>query len=236
MRGIIAAHLLRCRPVVLRCGAQVRFPWRRGMVGAEALPAGYTARPTTTADAEGVAAVLIACGEDTSAVEILDDWQQIDLEEQAIVVLAPDGRIVASGDILNRQYVRVSMYGYVHPDERGRGLGRFLVRWAEEWLSSRMDRAPAGVQVVLEFYANRANASAERLLEDQGYPLVRTVYVMEMPLDEEPPEPEWPAGIGVRTFRPGQDEQALYEAGEESFRDSWSRPPGSLEGWLAPMK
>jgi mycothiol synthase len=206
------------------------------MMEADLLPPGYTFRPPTMADAEGTAAVMIACGEDIDAEEVLDDWQQIDLAEQAVIVVAPSGRIVASGDILNRRYVRVSMYGFVHPEEQGRGLGRFLVRWAEEWVRTRLDRAPAGVQVVLEFYANRTHQAAERLLQAAGYPLVRTVYVMEMALDREPPEPEWPEGLQVRSFRVGQDEQALYEAGEEAFADTWSRPPGTLEGWLAAMK
>lgn len=179
---------------------------------------------------------MAACGEDIDAAELRDDWQQVDLANGAVVILAPDGRIVASGDLVNRRYVRVSMYGYVHPQARGKGLGSYLVGWAERWLEERIDRAPEGVQVVLEFYANRANEEAARLFEDSGYPLVRTVYVMELDFTDEPPAPAWPTGTTVRAFRAGQDEVAFYEAGEDAFSDSWSHPPGTKEGWMAPMK
>lgn len=206
------------------------------------LPQGYTARPSTWDDAEAVAALITACrtatGEpEVTAQELRDDWEELDdLAESAVVVIAPDGQIVASADLLNRRFVRVSVYGYVHPDREGLGLGTFLLQWGERWIQDRLDRAPEGVQVVLEFYANAANTAARALIESNGYPLERTIYVMEMTIGGPPPAPQWPEGIQVRTYRPGEDEQALFEVGEAGFRDSWSRPPGTLESWTRPTR
>ena len=41
---------------------------------------------------------------------------------------APVGGPVAYADVLNRSYVSVSVYGYAHPEHRGRGIGGYLVR------------------------------------------------------------------------------------------------------------
>ena len=32
----------------------------------------------------------------------------------------------------------------------------------------------------------------------------------------------------------GHDGQALFEAGEDACRDTWSRPPGTHAGWIGP--
>jgi GNAT superfamily N-acetyltransferase len=45
-----------------------------------------------------------------------------------VVVTAPDGRVAGYADVLDRSYVSVSVYGYVHPEHRGRGVGTYLVR------------------------------------------------------------------------------------------------------------
>jgi mycothiol synthase len=57
----------------------------------------------------------------------------------------------------------------------------------------------------------------------QGYVLTE----MEAP----PPAPEWPEGISVRTFVPGQDDHAFHEAMEEGLADEWGHAPLSFADW-----
>lgn len=116
------------------------------------LPPGYALRAASVDDAEAVARIieatqLVDTGRaDMTAEEVLTDWESIDLAEDAVVVTAPDGGIVASADILNRSYVSVSVYGYVHPEHQGRGIGRALVDWGNAGLATAwIARKPARV-------------------------------------------------------------------------------------------
>lgn len=201
-------------------------------------PPGYVMRLASIDDAEAVAAVIADCQiaetgkAETTAEEVLDDWQSIDLAEDAAVVVAPNGRVVASVDILNRSYISVSVYGYVHPNYRGCGIGRALVEWGESWVRGHMDRAPEDARIVVWQYLHASNAAARALLEAQGYTPVRAIYTMEIDMSQPPPAPEWPDGVTVRAFVPGQDEQITFETVEDSFRDLWGRPKNTFERFL----
>ena len=164
--------------------------------------------------------------------ELMGDWQEIEPSEEAVVVTEPDGSVAAYADVLNRSYISVSVYGYVHPEHRGRGVGSYLVRWGEEWTRDRMDRAPEDARVVVQHYVNTLNESAQRLLQASGYAAVRGYIRMAIELEQAPTPPEWPEGIEVRGFVPERDEGAAYEAVEDAFRDIWGRPRGTFERFL----
>src|SRR5215211_852037 len=202
------------------------------------LPEGYKSRAPRREDAEAVAALISACqiadtGQtDMSVEELLDDWHPIDLAEEAVIVMAPDGRVAAYADVINRSFVTVSVYGYVHPDLRGIGLGGSLLAWGERWTRDRMPQAPENARVVVQHYINSSNAGGRRLLEDSGYTPVRGIYVMEIRLDEAPPLPHWPDDVSVRSFVLGRDERAVFEAVEDAFEDMWGRPRGTLQRFV----
>jgi mycothiol synthase len=201
-------------------------------------PAGYRFRPARAEDAAAVASVLAAVElaetgkTDMTAEMVLSDWADVDLAEESIVVCGLDGEIVASADIVNRANVAVSVYGYVHPDHAGKGIGRGLVAWGEHWAASRIDRAPDDARVTVQHYIHSGNQAARRLLEGAGYPPIRTTFTMEIDMESAPPEPEWPDGVTVRAYRPGQDEQVTHDAHEDAFRDLWGRPKNSYDRFL----
>jgi mycothiol synthase len=206
------------------------------------LPEGYATRAPERGDAKAVAALISACqiadtGETDMSVErMLDDWHSLDLAEEAVILTAPDGRIAAYADVFNRSFVIFSIYGYVHPDYREVGLGSYLVAWGERWTRDHMLQAQENARVVVQHYINSANEAARRLLENSGYSQVRGIYVMETTLDEPPTLPRWPADISVRTFVPGRDERAVYEAVEDAFRDLWGRPRNPFERFVRETK
>ena len=202
------------------------------------LPEGYATRAPRRDDAETVAALMYATeladngASDMSLEELLDDWHSVDLAGEAVAVVAPDGTIAAYADVLNRSFVTVSVYGYVHPDHRGLGIGRYLISWGETWARDHMPNAPDDARVVVQHYINRTNETAQSLLRSLRYAPVRGIYVMETELNEAPPRPHWPAGISIRTFVPNQDERALFEAVEDAFRDMWGRPRGTFDRFV----
>ena len=202
------------------------------------LPEGFAARTPVREDAGEVAALISACqmaetgASDMSMEELLDDWHSIDLAEEAVVIVSPEGTIAAYADVINRSFVTVSVYGYVRPDLRGLGLGAYLIAWGERWTRDRMHLAPEHARVVVQYYVSKANGAARRLLEGLDYPPVRGIYVMETVLDEAPPQPHWPDGISVRTFVPDRDERPVFEAVEDAFMDMWGRPRGTLDRFV----
>jgi mycothiol synthase len=79
---------------------------------------------------------------------------------------------------------------YVLPEARRRGIGSRLLAEAE---------AVAGPRI--EATARRDEAAASPFLERHGYTKTSESWLMQIELDDEPPEPTWPEGITVRTFR-----------------------------------
>ena len=203
-----------------------------------ALPDGYAARVPTIGDSETVTDLIAECrlavGDRSGMTveELLGDWHDITLSEEAVAVEAPDGCLAAYADVLNRSYVSVSVYGYVHPEHRRRGLGTFIVGWGEEWVRERLHLAPWGARVVVQHYVHTADEPAARLMERMDYTPVRGCYRMNVELDGTPPQPEWPDGIRVRTFVPGRDEKVVYDSVEDAFCDVWGRPRGTFERFL----
>ena len=200
---------------------------------------GYYSRPPAPEDAVAVAGLMAACvradggAEGTSVEHVLDDWHEIDLRGEAVLVLGPDGYVAGYADVVNRAFVSLTVYGYVHPEHRGMGIGAWLVGWGEDWARRRIRLAPEGARVLVKHYVISTNTGARRLLEDAGYEAVRGTYVMEIYLEADSPEPAWSEGLAVRTFVPGRDERAVFEAVEDAFRDVWDRPRGTFERFVA---
>jgi mycothiol synthase len=68
-------------------------------------------------------------------------------------------------------------------------------------------------------------------LAERGYAPLRFFFHMRIDLNGPPPAPEWPEGIEVETFRPGE-ERAVHDASEEAFADHWEFAPHSFEEFL----
>ena len=154
------------------------------------LPQGYSSRSPVPDDAAAVADLMAACvradggTEGTSVEHVLDDWREVYIREEAVLVLGPDGEVAGYADVVNRAYVVLAVYGYIHPGHRGRGIGAWFVGWGEDWMLGRMHLAPEVAGVVVRHYVISTNTGARKLLEGNGYEAVRGTYVMEIDLKE----------------------------------------------------
>jgi mycothiol synthase len=94
----------------------------------------------------------------------------------------------------------------VDPAHRRRGIG---VRLAHALAEQAM--------TPLRLWAPGDTPAAQALAARVGLIPTRTLLVMTRRLDEELPKPRVPAGITVRTFQPGRDEQAWLALNAEAF-------------------
>lgn len=206
------------------------------------LPTGYHSRVPTLADAQPLADMIVACDiadfgtSDTNVDEVLADWEEVNFDEEAVAVVAQDGTLAAYVDISPNGYASPAIYGYVHPEHRGHGLGTWLVRWAEDWALRNAHRSPENARITVRHYVVHTNHSGRALFDALGYEPLRVVYYMSVSLGGPLAEPIWSEGIRLRVMTPGQDERSVYETIEEAFQDHWSHPPSTFEEWIATMQ
>jgi mycothiol synthase len=135
----------------------------------------------------------------------------------------PEGRLVAAAGVrVGREEAGTS--GMVHPERRGEGLGRELMRWAVE----RSAGAPLTVA------AETCPAGAERLYARFGLQEVFAELVLRHPLAEVPVVPEPPDVSVVPVSR--ADARDLFAAYVGSFSDRPGFPDPTHEEWLQELE
>jgi mycothiol synthase len=202
------------------------------------LAAGYALRRPEMADAAGVLAViaandLVEFGEAQGygLEDIAHDWQEIDLERDSWLVMAPDGALAAYLYLRDREHVRIDVEIYIHPSHFGKGIGSGLIQLAEARAEEIAALAPPGERVVLNNWINARNADACALLEREGYHPVRYFWRMVVDLEDEPEGVDWPDGFAVRAGVPGEEIRLFYDVVEEAFADHWGHVPIDFEAW-----
>src|SRR4051794_8002122 len=157
-------------------------------------------RPPTRDDADRSVALLVACdiadfgAPDYDRDALLEEWADpaVDLERDGFYTDGAYGLLLGT-------HARA----WVHPQQRGRGIGGAL---AERLEARARERGLDHVDQQLP----RSDAAGRRLLESRGYELVRSYLDLRLP---DTAVASLPAG-GVRTYEPQRDEapvQALME-------------------------
>ncbi|CAG0934657.1 hypothetical protein TFLX_03617 [Thermoflexales bacterium] len=203
------------------------------------LPSGFLIRPPVTADVQGVTDLIAARdiadygSTDASLEEMQNYWEapRFDLQQDARVIVAPDGLIVGYEEVYPRSEEHLEFDGYVHPREAGRGLGTILIRWAEAHARQRVAEMQTAGQISLRGNTAAVDQNAGAMFTTEGFALVRQFWRMEIAMTAPPDRPVWPAGIAVRTLRRDQDERVVHATVEEAFADHWGHVPRSFEDW-----
>ena len=154
-------------------------------------------------------------------------------------LLALDGeRVIGVGRHLHerlRDGTEIYSHSYaVHPDWRGRGVERALLRWNESRLRAMAASAPlVATGSHLFAWLGPVHTSETALIADlaaQGYAPIHQDLVMFRPTLEDPPEATLPSGFDERPITPEQF-PALYAAYKEFFADAFHPTPPSEEDY-----
>jgi GNAT superfamily N-acetyltransferase len=184
--------------------------------------------PVVAADAAAVTELVVAhesslYGESAfSQADLEEQWSDLGLERNARVVR--DGDLVVGYSEVRGRGELWRAEGYVHPDARGRGIGKLIATGLEEDVARRGARRIQNS--VLE-----PDSAARALLESLGYGAVRVFRELRIELKAPPPAPEWPAGLRVVSFDPERDALEFHAAHQEAFADHWEHKPRDFEAW-----
>ncbi|HVV13959.1 mycothiol synthase [Amycolatopsis sp.] len=119
-----------------------------------------------------------------------------------------------SGDAFGRQVAEL----IVHPDRRRQGVGTRLVEALVE---------KVGEPDKLRVWAHGDHPAAARIAERAGFARARELLVLHVNVaGADWPEPVLRDGVSLRTFVPGQDEQAVVDVNARAF--DWHPEQGQL--------
>ena len=181
------------------------------------LPAGLRARPLRAEDMAPVADLLAAAEpvDDTGENEDADDLAEflvndrVDLGRDTVAVLDGDALVayactVDLGD--HRDEYALMLFGRVHPDRRGRGIGGALIGWqlarSAELHRERHPEMPGRFAIGVA----SAMTSLEALVRRSGFVPVQYYFVMRRPLTDLPAVRPV-SGVELQPFDPERDDE-----------------------------
>ena len=194
------------------------------------LPRGFTVRGAQLEDAEPAlklfntwSQVVVQRDEITEVQAIRSEWVSpgFNPAEDIRLVFAPNGELAGYIEVWATAIppVHPSIWGRVHPEYEGLGIGTWLLQWGEERALQALQNVPEGLRFAARSGVYRQAEKSRKLFEDMGYHYIRSFYRMVIEMDGPAPEPVWSEGITVRTYNPETDTEAVYRAEVESFRD-----------------
>ncbi|GAB4162674.1 MAG: GNAT family N-acetyltransferase [Candidatus Promineifilaceae bacterium] len=202
-------------------------------------PAGFTSRQATMADAAPVTDLLNASAiaqighEEFDLEETHVEWQTpgFDLENSSQIVIAPTGQIVGYMEVWDIAATPVHpwLWGRVHPQYEGLGIGSYLMDWAEAKAHRVIDRVPPEARISVRCGCISSYAPANTLFVERGMACIRYFYRMQIDLDQPPAPAQFPPHIVVQTLVEQPDLRAIFHALEDSFSDHWGHVPESEE-------
>jgi mycothiol synthase len=203
------------------------------------LPQGFQVRRPTMDDLQAVTQLFVKAetaehgGPEINQEDIRSLWNDKDfnLETDAWLVFTDEGQLVGYADMEQRYHAKIFSLLKIDPEFVGRGIEEYLLSLAEEWAGQQMELAEAGMRVTLDTYVGARYQPMQQLFEQAGFHEIRRSWRMEIDMDSLPPEPEWPEGVTVRTFVPGQDEWATFKTVDTAFEDHFGHIPGIFEEW-----
>jgi ribosomal protein S18 acetylase RimI-like enzyme len=194
------------------------------------MPEGFTVRGARLEDVEVSIEMYnlwsqAVIGEDeiSDAGAIRNEWVSpgFDPMEDIRLVFAPDGTLVGYIEVWTnaKPPVHPWIWGRMHPEYGGLGIGTWMLTWAEERAMRALDEIPDDLRFAPRIGIDVQAEESQKLFKDFGYHYLRSAYRMLIEIDASPPAPVWPEGLAIRTYSPETDAKAVFTADQEIFRD-----------------
>lgn len=189
-------------------------------------------RPPTPDDAEETLALMIRCdiseyGEpDSEMEELVNDWENIDLEEDAWLAFDVQNKLIGYAAITPwGEHLKYDMY--VEPDMDGSELVRALLVRCEE-RGAKIAETKKFANAVS--YIAHVDQQTEAALVEAGFQTVSHVFNMQATFDAPPPAPKLPKDMSIRTVASGEDYRKIHEVIQSAF-DRPGRTPQPFDEW-----
>lgn len=160
--------------------------------------------------------------------------ERFSLATDAIVGSNARGEVIAYGkahlgDTLETE-VSVSLDGVIHPEWRGRGLGRPLLRWQEARARQLLASCGSDLPAMISLDTREENTPTIGLFRSEGFLPVRWWMELWRDLTEAVEQRALPDGVRLQQFTPELSE-ATRVALNDAFRDHWGSQPTSKHDW-----
>ena len=152
------------------------------------------------------------------------------------VVFNPEDEMVGYIEVwtISDPPVHPWVWGRVHPEYHGVGIGTYLFNWGEERVRQAIEDCPADARVAYRTGTVNTLRPPIALFESLGLALIRHSFRMVIELDKKPPKPIWPAGITLRTVTdPEADVETIYRVDNDAFKDHFGYIEQPFETELA---
>jgi mycothiol synthase len=119
----------------------------------------------------------------------------------------------------------------VSPDQRGRGIGTFLMNWSVAQAQALLAASTSDGPHMLRLTTEALTPSAERLYQRFGFTQQFAEDVMRRDLQPALPDAPFPPGITLAEWIPALAEQ-FFEAYQAAFRERPGFPVWNAEQWI----
>ena len=196
--------------------------------------AGVSWRTLQPNDQDAITALSAACQATDGGQALIA--ANLYLREAGATIGAFDthGRLIACAAVWLEQTPQeqpANILGQVYPDQRGHGIGTFLMSWSITQAHALLSAWPDDRPRVLRLTTEALTPVAERLYQRFGFKQQFAEDVMRRDLQLELPDAPFPSGVALAEWTPALAGQ-FFEAYQAAFRERPGFPGWSAEQWI----
>jgi mycothiol synthase len=211
----------------------------RSVVPAAPQLPGLAWRPLHPTDQHAITALSAACqsadgGQALVAANAYIQTPDADTPHATVGAFDSHGQLAACAAVRLDQtpeHTHANMLGQVHPRQRGRGIGTFLLRWSIAQARVLLSTTPGDRPQVLRLTTESLTPAAERLYQQFGLTQQLAEDVMRRDLQAALPDAPFPLGVALAEWTPALAGQ-FFEAYQAAFRERPGFPGWSADQWI----